>query len=186
MDSTASRTSNEDFSLVLGGPLYKVYQRSRLLQPPIELVNRRVLAVIALTWLPLLVLSAAAGTITGGVRVPFMYDLAPHVRFLLALPLLIGAELFVHRHLSSLVLQFGERGIVAPEDRQRFDAIIDDTVRWRNSVTVEIALLAASTTLGYWIWRHHVSLHVGTWYSAVDARGKSPSPSPVGGTRSWP
>ena len=54
----------------------------------------------------------------------------------------------------------------------RYDAIIDATVRMRNSVAIEIGLLAVSTTLGYWIWRQHVSLHVGTWYAAVDAAGE--------------
>ena len=58
---SAMSSSNEDFSVVLGGPLYQIYRRSRLLQPPIELVKRRMIATILLTWLPLLVLTAAAG-----------------------------------------------------------------------------------------------------------------------------
>ncbi len=167
----AASSSSQDFSVVLGGPLYQIYWRSRLLQPPIELVKRRMLAMITLTWLPLLVLSAAAGNMTAGVKVPFLYDLDAHIRFLLVLPLLIGAELLVHRRVRSLVPQFSERGIVAPRDRARYDSIIDGTVRLRNSGTVEIALLAASTTLGYWIWRQHLSLNVDTWYAASETRG---------------
>jgi len=169
---SATSSSNEDFSVVLGGPLYEIYRRSRLLQPPIELVKRRMIATILVTWLPLLVLTAAAGATTGGFKVPFLYDLDVHVRFLLALPLLIGAELFVHRRMRLLVLQFSERGIVVPEDRPRYDAIIDATVRMRNSIPVEVGLLAVSTTLGYWLWRQHISLHVGTWYAAMDAAGE--------------
>jgi len=130
------------------------------------------IATILVTWLPLLVLTAAAGATTGGFKVPFLYDLDVHVRFLLALPLLIGAELFVHRRMRLLVLQFSERGIVVPEDRPRYDAIIDATVRMRNSIPVEVGLLAVSTTLGYWLWRQHISLHVGTWYAAMDAAGE--------------
>jgi len=164
--------SNEDFSLVLGGPLYQIYRRSRLLQPPIELVNRRIVAIILVTWLPLLLLTAIAGTTTGGVKVPFLYDLDAHIRLLLALPLLVWAELFVHRRMRLLVLQFSERGIVVPEDRARYDAIINAAVRMRNSAAIEVALLAVSTTLGYWIWRQHGSLHVGTWYAGVDASGE--------------
>ncbi len=34
----------------------------------------------------------------------------------------------------------------------------------RNSAAIEVALLAVSTTLGYWIWRQHGSLHVIIWY----------------------
>lgn len=167
-----SSGSTEDFSLVLGGPLYQLYWRSRLLRPPVELVQRRVIAAILVTWLPLLVLSAIPGNMTGGVRVPFLYDLEAHARFLLALPLLVGAELFAHRRMRLLGQQFSERGIVAAEDRSRYNAIIDDTVRLRNSVAVEVALLAASTTLGYWIWRQHLSLRIDTWYAGADAAGE--------------
>ncbi len=168
----AVSSSNEEFSLVLGGPLYQIYRRLHLLEPPIQLVKRRVIAIILLTWFPLLVLSAAAGNLTEGVKVPFLYDVDVHTRFLLALPLLIGAELFVHRRMSPLASQFTERGIILPEHRGRYDAVIDGTLRLRNSVAIEVALLAGSTTLGYWIWRQHVSLQVGTWYEAVGAAGE--------------
>ena len=80
-----------DFSLVLGGPLYQFFLRSRLAKPPIELVHRRIIAGILVTWLPLAVLTALAGSFAGKVTVPFLFDLA-NVRFLISLPLLILAE----------------------------------------------------------------------------------------------
>jgi len=46
------------------------------------------------TWLPLLLLSVLAGESVGGaIKVPFIYDVDVHVRFLVALPLLLVAEL---------------------------------------------------------------------------------------------
>jgi len=36
----------EDFSLVLGGPLYEVYMRGRLLELPTDLVERRITVLI--------------------------------------------------------------------------------------------------------------------------------------------
>src|SRR5260370_17953936 len=46
-----------DFSLVLGGPLYQLYLRTRLARPPLELLVRRMLAIP----LYMLASSAAAG-----------------------------------------------------------------------------------------------------------------------------
>ena len=39
----------EDFSLVLGGPLYQMYLRSRLAKVPTDLVERHIVAFIDIT-----------------------------------------------------------------------------------------------------------------------------------------
>src|SRR5262252_10037298 len=83
-------------SLVLGGPLYQLFIRSRLARPPLELLHRRIIALVLITWLPLAVLTLIEGNAMGGVDVPFFKHLAVHVRFLIALPLLIVAETLVH------------------------------------------------------------------------------------------
>jgi hypothetical protein len=164
----AAPVAPEDFSLVLGGPLYQMYLRSGLVRPPADLVQRRIIAFIVVTWLPLLVLTVAGGTAFGGVQVPFLVDLDVHIRFLLALPLLIGAEVLVHQRIRVTISQFIDRGIIAPEDRPRFDELIAATMRLRNSAAIEIILIVCSITLGYWIWRNQMTLHVGTWYVDED------------------
>jgi hypothetical protein len=161
----------EDFSLVLGGPLYQMCMRLRLVRPPADLTERRVIAVIVMAWLPLLGLTLAGGTALGGATVPFLFDLHVHIRFLLALPLLIGAEPMVHQRLRVTVSQFIDRGIIAPEDRPRFDGIIAAAMRLRNSVAIESALLVVAITIGYWMWHEGMSLHVGSWYAAVERGG---------------
>ena len=50
-----------DFSLVLGGPLFQLLRKFHLEGDAMELLHRRVLACILLTWLPLLLLSARRG-----------------------------------------------------------------------------------------------------------------------------
>ena len=160
-----------DFSLVLGGPLYQMYLRSRLVRPPADLVGRRILAFIVVAWLPLVVLTLAGGSAFGGVQLPFAADLAAHVRLLLALPLLIAAELIVHQRVQVTVRQFIDRGIIAPADRAQFDGIIAAVMRLRNSMTIEITLAAASILFGWWFWRETLSLHTGSWQIAVDSAG---------------
>ena len=65
------------------------------------------LAVVVLTWLPLLLLSLAAGHAWGNsVTLPFLHDVELHVRLLVALPLMIVAELVVHQRMRPVVGQF--------------------------------------------------------------------------------
>jgi len=156
---------------VLGGPLYQMYLRSGLIRPTADLVGRRILAFIVVAWLPLAVLTLVDGTAFGGVQLPFAADLGAHVRLLLALPLLIAAELIVHQRVQATVRQFIDRGIIVPADRAQFDGIIAAVMRVRNSATIEIALAVASILFGWWFWRELMSLHTGSWHVAVDPAG---------------
>jgi hypothetical protein len=45
-------------------------------------------------------------------KVDLLHDIEAHVRFLVAVPMLIAAELIVHRRMSITVKRFVERGII--------------------------------------------------------------------------
>jgi hypothetical protein len=90
-----------------------------------------------------------------------------HVRLLLALPLLIVAELVVHQRLGLTVRQFVERGLIPDAARARFDAIIDSAMRLRNSIAVEVLLIALVYVVGVgFVWRTQMALDVASWYGA--------------------
>ena len=152
-------------SLVLGGPLYQLFIRSRLARPPLELLHRRIIALVLITWLPLAVLSLVEGNAMGGVDVPFFKHLAVHVRFLIALPLLIMAEIIVHQRVMSVVAQFSSRQLISPEVQSRFDAAIASAVKLRNSVVAELVLLILAFTVGYSVWKQ-LTLGRGSWYGS--------------------
>src|SRR4026208_963366 len=112
-----------DFSLILGGPLFQLLRRAHLSGDAADLVWRRIIALALITWLPLLALSIVEGHAWGdSVRVPFLFDVDVHARFLLALPLLIVAELVVHRRMRLVVGTFVKRGLVPDEARGGFGA----------------------------------------------------------------
>jgi hypothetical protein len=88
MNHSPDSKQSDDFSLVLGGSLFQLFMRARLTTDTLNLVKRRVIVISLFTWLPLL--SVLAGEAAGGAsKVPFFYDVDVHVRFLLALPLLL-------------------------------------------------------------------------------------------------
>jgi hypothetical protein len=158
-----------DFSLVLGGPLYQLFRRTRLAGDALELLQRRVAVIAATAWIPLLVLSAVSGNALGSaVAIPFLHDIETQARFLIALPILVIAELIVHRRLRPAVGQFVERRIVSPEDLPGFHQAIESTLRLRNSVLIEVALIALVYTVGIGVWRSGIALDSASWYARSD------------------
>src|SRR5580698_3808190 len=86
----------DSFSLVCGGFIYRVQAWLRLVVHDPKHVWSRVGVAIAITWLPLLCLSAWAGELTGHrVKIPFLFDFATNVRFLVTLPLLILGQVVI-------------------------------------------------------------------------------------------
>ena len=66
MNHSPESKQPDDFSLVLGGPLFQFFIRTRLTTDTLNLVKRRVIVISLLTWLPLLVLSVLSGDALGG------------------------------------------------------------------------------------------------------------------------
>lgn len=147
-------SSPENFSIVLGGPLFQLLRRARLSDDALQLVRKRILFIALFAWLPLLLLSTLERHLFGGsATVPFLMDFEVHVRFLVALPLLIGAELVVHRC---------------------FNASLVSSLSLRNSVLAEVLLIALVYGVGVLVvWRKYLALDTSTWYATPSATGAS-------------
>jgi hypothetical protein len=178
MDCSPDSKQLDDFSLVLGGPLYQLFIRARLGTDTLGLVKRRVIVISLFTWLPLLLLSLLPGESAGdAIKVPFHYDIEVHTRFLLALPLMLVAELVVHLRLRPIIRQFVERGIVVPESLQQFEAIIGSALRLRNSVMIEVLLIVLVLIGGHYLWFSQIALEADTWFSVFSEGSYRLSPA---------
>ena len=181
MNDPASKPSEKllldppDFSLVLGGPLFQLLRRSHLADDALEMVRQRIVVMALLAWLPLLLLTALEGQLIGGsAAVPFLMDAEVHIRFLVAIPLMIGAELVVHRRMRLLLRQFLERNLIPESALPRFDAAIHSAFRLRNSTLAEVLLIAIVYSLGIMvIWRNYMALDAPTWFATPTADGSS-------------
>ena len=138
--------------------------------------RRRVLVTVLITWVPLLLLSIAEGNAWGGSgRVTFLQDVETQVRLLIAVPLLILAEVRVHRVLPQLV-RLLERGLIPDAARSRFDAAIRSAMRLRNSVVPELVLIVFVYSVGIpYVWRDQVALDVTSWYAVAEGGQLQPS-----------
>jgi hypothetical protein len=159
-----------DFSLVLGGPIFQLFRRAHLEGNHLELLRRRIVIITVFVWLPLLLLSAFASPAGHAGRLSFLRDVEVHARFLIALPVLIGAELLVHLRVRPVVRRFVERRIVLPQDLPRFESAIQSAIRLRNSIPIEFGLLLAVYSFGLWFWHNRVGLDSSTWYANSGGR----------------
>jgi hypothetical protein len=159
-----------DFSLVLGGPIFQFLRKWHLAGDALELAHRRLLTIALVAWSPLLVLATIGPSASDASRLSFFHDIEVHVRFLVALPVLIAAELIVHSRIRPVVRRFVERRIVLPQDLPRFHSAIESAVTLRNSILVELGLVLVVYTVGPWLWHSRVGIDTATWYAAPGGR----------------
>jgi hypothetical protein len=152
------------FSLWCPSPLQRVYCHLHLADDALELVTRRVVAVIAVAWLPLFIMSAIERRVSTGVRVPFLFDLDIQARILIALPLLIAGEVVVHRRMPIAVRQFVERKIIPAGGRPKFDEAVASALALSRSPWIELLLLIIVYTVGASLASSITSIPGVTWY----------------------
>jgi hypothetical protein len=159
-----------DFSIVLGGPLYQLLRRARLEGDHLELLYRRLILFVGVTWLPLFLL-ATVGPFAGSAgRLAFLRDIEVHARFLVALPALIAAELLVHSRMLPVARRFVERRLIPVEEMPRFYRVVESAFRLRNSIPLEIGLFIAVYSAGLYVWHSRFGIDVGTWYAMPGGR----------------
>ena len=159
-----------DFSPALGGPLHEVLTRARLAGPNLEHLNRRLLCLAALAWLPLLILTSLDGGLFGDNHLRFLRDIETHIRLLLALPLLLVAENVAHRCIPRLMKLFSQRKIIHEEQKPKFNDAISAALKLRNSAPLEIALFVIVCTIGNWVWRNEVALDTTSWFASPNGK----------------
>ena len=145
--------------------MYQLWRGTRLADDAMEMLQRRIITMAAVAWVPLLLLSILQGHAWGdSVALPFLYDVDLHVRLLIALPLLVVAELVVHQRMRPVVGLFLERGLIPKAARPQFDAAVASAIRLRNSVVAEVLLIAFVYVVGVgFVWRTQVALDVTSW-----------------------
>jgi hypothetical protein len=157
-----SATAADDIPPLLlteGGPGDALLRRLKL--QPLGLGTRRTaVALAAVTWTPLLILSAIHGVAVSGPQIPFLYDLAAHVRFLVALPVLILAEVPIGFRLRRAAAHF-----VGPDEYEKFAAVILRARQLRDSRVAELCVFGAAYLTAYAVLTEAGFQGGSTWYA---------------------
>jgi hypothetical protein len=169
------------FSLTEGGPGTAFMKRLRLVRPELGTGSARTAVILtALIWFPLCVLCLIEGLAFRGVKLPFFYDLAAHTRFLLAVPVLVLADIPVGARLRQVVRHFLVANLVREVELAKFEGIVADALRFRDSRAAEMMVLVLAYVGTYnavsgfslqsgstWFKPGHGLTLVGYWYTFV-------------------
>jgi len=161
-----------DFSLFAGGPFSRLLRRAHLSAEGQGQVPHPIVVIALLVWLPLLALSALEGHLRiGAVAVPFLSDAEAHIRFLVALPLLLLAEVLADLRMRPMIRQFLNRHLIPDSSRAQLVAAAVSVSRLRDS-GLELLLIPFVYGVGVLIvWRRYVAIDVPTWYGTPSADG---------------
>lgn len=139
-----------EFVPLESGLTNRVASRLGLLQPRSRRLFR-IFVLILIGWVPLVILTTISGHLLGQtLKVPFLRDPEANSRFLIALPLLELAEVFLVMSLGVQVRQLFSSGIVRQE-QVRVDTILQTIQKWHRWPLSELVLfliaLATSVAL---------------------------------------
>ena len=126
--------SDLGISLVRDDLLFRIQRRIGLIPSRGLGTVRRAIFFALLAWLPIVVWAGYTGRALSGVAdEPLLQHFGIHVRFLIAVPLLILGEGVAHGLTAKLIPYFLTSGLVRDGQREAFREVIQGIVRLRNS-----------------------------------------------------
>jgi len=126
-------------------------------------VTRLIVASIALGWLPLLLLTLAAGTAYGDrVAMPFLHDFLPYGRNLIAVPLLLLMTVIVQRHTTMALAYMRDSGLIAEPDAAVQRIVLTASHVWHSPLLRLALFLLTYISAGLVFWWARAS-DVSSW-----------------------
>jgi hypothetical protein len=150
-------------------PPWRLEERLGLVTANRPQIGRRAILLALVGWMPLAMLAAADGFLLGGDHWKSLFtDFAAYARSLIGAPLLVLAEYVAVPRLGWVARQFLDAGIVAEQDRPRFDEAIDSTRRRLDSNAAELAALVTAYGLVVGLFVTVPDAEFASWHLAHD------------------
>ena len=125
-------------SLIRGGPFYRLQESTRLIAPDEWNVGRRIIFLIAVGWVPLLLMKLLFDR---GHLIPFLRDYGLNVRMFIAVPALLVAQPVMESIFRKIVNHIYEARLLDDTGLARLGGVIATVARLRDSVLPEIIIL---------------------------------------------
>lgn len=154
-----------DVDLIQGGPLYSLLVKSKLAQPGISGIVLRACGFIAVTFVPLVILTLSAGNDTSAHLNSLLFqDIPDFIRFIFVGPLLLVAEPIIQPWLTHVVRYFTKANLISDDEIPKFNRQITLAVQARDSILVEIIMLALAFGSSIAGWTPNPQLDSGSWH----------------------
>lgn len=143
--------SSVRFSLVAGGPFYRILQRLGLIEADGLSGQRAAIILALLAWLPPAILSAAQSIAEGSHQGwGYFTDLTVPARFLIAIWAMVITERYADSRFVILARQFRKAHLLSRDHQAAFEAVLVTADRRSSSAWAEGLLLAvAFVTTGF-------------------------------------
>lgn len=124
------------FSIIRGGPLYGLRRKIGLVPEKGLALMKRWLIIVAIAWLPVMAGAALEGVALEGSKSsdPLLRHYGVHARFLLAIPLMLLAEVMMEKAVPTVTRQFVATGLVDQDNMPAFLKTLRDVEGVRDSV----------------------------------------------------
>lgn len=148
--SSTARPEPDHFTFLEGGLPKELPSRLHLAAPGHRGTVAQAVFLAAISWVPLVVanLIEYAGTRVTPPDLIFR-DIEPHIRLLLALPLLVLIEDPVKRRLGALIRYLDASSLISADKRDDFKALLTKTKRRAESPSADLVLLALAVALAW-------------------------------------
>jgi hypothetical protein len=172
----------DEVALFRGGPFLRLLGHLGLADQDLGLLGRRCFWLALIAWLPLFALNALSGYLwtRNGLMLAFVPDVGVHVKFLVALPLLLVAEVLVSRHTRQTARQFLQRELIPARSRAEFHAAIAAFQRRRESTVAEAIMLGLVAFVSLPMrWQVHLADYIPTWHAVMENGRLVPTPAGI-------
>ena len=143
-------SSEQTFQLSSGGLVHLAQQRIRGPGSRDFPIQTQFLIAVTVLWLPLVVLTLIEGTFVGDrVAEPFIQDIVPQVRFLIALPLLLFADLAIDPAVGVAIRSLERSGLVPDNEKPRYQAALAGLEKGRDSVWPDAVMLMLAFSIAW-------------------------------------
>jgi hypothetical protein len=119
-----------ELSLVPGGPFYRTHLAIGLIRPNRWNVGRRIVMSIAISWVPLFLITLLLDP--GGLQ-SFVMDYRVHARLLIAVPALLIGEIVMESRFREVFRYLRESGLLDVHDMAYMDGVVANLVRLRDA-----------------------------------------------------
>ncbi len=160
-----------DFSLATSGRFETILGWLGLSDTSTRGYIKRSIALVLVSWLPLLVLSVVQGLAWGNrVNMNFLEDFAIHLKYLLVLPLLIFSEHSVDHRIKELTAQFFKSGVLGEKDLPAYGQLKKSTKKLSVSAWADWVILLIIIVNITFRWIKYLP-HMSVWMQYPDDQG---------------
>jgi hypothetical protein len=168
MESTGPPPAAAPFSIVAGGPFYRLCVGWGLIRPPYESLIRLAAVLVLLSWLPPFLLIAAERGLLGIKQ--FLIDSEAQTRMLICLPILVYTESLVHNRIRRVPFLFEHLDLIPPQETRKFHSAVAGVAKLRDG-PIELLAPILIYALRIFLWKFPLELAPGRWYVEQSSAG---------------